>query len=302
MMNFMDCLKLNQQQLFRTLLRQYQEKAISRQGAYILVRGEVPVLLVAHLDTVHQEQVRTICQNKEGTIIMSPQGISGDDRCGVFALQSVYATAKQKPWLLFTCDEETGGQGAREFVRDYEQKKLPTGLDAMKMLIEIDRKGSNDAVFYDCDNPDFEEYINRKGFQTQMGSFSDISLLAPALGTAAVNLSAGYYHAHTLHESINVRHLEKTIHRVSEMVEDAAQKDFPRYEYMECVWGMDWRYYGYEEDIPKNLPKSYRQQYITLLDYYPKKELETCRRVYGNGILEQLYEDIYESCSEKEEG
>ena len=84
---------------------------------------------------------------------------------------------------------------------------MPTELDALKFLVEIDRKGANDAVYYDCDNPDFEEYITGKGFQTAIGSFSDISLLAPELGVAAVNLSSGYYNAHTLHEFINVNEL-----------------------------------------------------------------------------------------------
>lgn len=294
MMKLNDCLKASQSQLFRALLRQYREKCISRQGQFVLVRGEVPVMLVAHLDTVHKEQVRTICSSEDGNILMSPQGIGGDDRCGVFALQSIYATVRKKPWLLFTCDEETGGHGAREFVREYEQKKLPSGLDDMKMLIELDRKGSNDAVFYDCDNPEFEEYINRCGFQTQYGSFSDISVLAPAMGVAAVNLSSGYYNAHTQHECINRRHLDKTIAKVVKMVEAAARDDFPRYEYIECVWGADWRHYGgYVYEIPKNLPKAYKKQYRILLDYYTERELERFRQVYGDGILQQLYEDIY---------
>lgn len=294
MMNLKECLLPSQSHLFRLLMRQYRECCISQKGAYILVQGDVPVLLVAHLDTVHNEMVRTICKSEDGNILMSPQGVGGDDRCGVFALQSIYATAKRKPWLLFTCDEEIGGQGARVFVREYLQKKFPSGLDTLKMMIEIDRKGSNDAVFYDCDNPDFEDYINRNGFQTQSGSFSDISLLAPAMGVAAVNLSSGYYDAHSLHESINIRHLEKTISRVAQMVEDAAGDDFPRYDYIESEWKAGWRYNGiYDMDVPKNLPKEYRQQYSILLDYYTRKDLEDYRKVYGDGVLQTLYEDIY---------
>ena len=294
MMTLKDCLMHSQSQLFRLLMRHYRGNCVSRKGAYILVQGEAPVLLVAHLDTVHNEPVRTICKSEDGNILMSPQGIGGDDRCGVFALQSIYAAAKKKPWLLFTCDEETGGEGAKVFVREYVQNKLPAGLDKLKMLIEIDRKGSNDAVFYGCDNPDFEEYINKHGFKTQSGSFSDISLLAPAMGVAAVNLSSGYYNAHSLHETINLRHLEKTISRVSKMVEDAACDDFPCYEYIESAWNSGWRYEGlYDADIPKSLPKEYRQQYSILLDYYTKQELENYRRIYGDGVLQTLYEDIY---------
>lgn len=118
--------------------------------------------------------------------------------------------------------------------------------------------------------------------------------LCEGMGMAAVNLSSGYYSAHSLHESINLRHLEKTISRVTKMVEEAACDDFPRYEYIESIWNDGWRYGGlYDADIPKSLPKEYRHQYSILLDYYTKQDLENYRKVYGDGVLQTLYEDIY---------
>jgi len=202
-----DFLRPTQKQLFKLLAKKFKGKAILSKGNFILVRGTAPVMLVAHLDTVHTEPVRQICASKDGNILMSPQGIGGDDRCGVFALVKIYLSAQVKPWLLFTCDEEVGGLGAQQFCIAYSQRRLPNELDDLKFLVEIDRKGKNDAVFYDCDNPDFEAYITGNGFTTAIGSFSDISLIAPELGVAAVNLSSGYYNAHTLHEFINVNEL-----------------------------------------------------------------------------------------------
>ena len=146
---------------------------------------------------------------------MSPQGIGGDDRCGVYALVKSYELSPVKPYLLFTTDEETGAKGAKTFVKCLDQ--LPE-LKELKLIIEIDRRGRNDAVYYDCDNPDIEEYINSKGFVTDYGTFSDISVIAPALGIAAVNLSSGYYNAHQLHEYINRAELEATITKVVEIV------------------------------------------------------------------------------------
>ena len=81
-------------------------------------------MLVAHLDTVHEESVRDICTTADGNILMSPQGIGGDDRCGVFALVKIYKSAQLKPWLLFMCDEEVGGIGAKAFCRAHKQHKL----------------------------------------------------------------------------------------------------------------------------------------------------------------------------------
>ncbi|MBO6202887.1 MAG: hypothetical protein J6O13_05085, partial [Selenomonas sp.] len=91
-----------------------------------------------------------------------------------------------------------------------------------------------------------------------------------------------------------------TISRVSKMVEDSACDDFPCYEYIESAWNGGWRYEGlYDADIPKNLPKEYRQQYSILLDYYTKQDLENYRKVYGDGVLQTLYEDIYGYCLEE---
>ena len=231
-MKLTDCIYPTQAELFARLRKRYKGRSSFAKGAFILVRGSSPVMLVAHLDTVHAEGVKTICTSSDGNILMSPQGIGGDDRCGVFALVKVYETAQVKPWLLFTCDEEIGGLGAKKFCIAHEKGKLPDKVDALKFIVEIDRRGANDAVYYDCDNPAFKNYIMGKGFKTAHGSFSDISYIAPELFTAAVNLSSGYHNPHTLHEFINRSELERTIERVTEMVHDAAREDFPAFVYI----------------------------------------------------------------------
>lgn len=161
---------------------------------------------------------------------MSPQGIGGDDRCGVYALAKIHELSEVKPYLLFTCDEEIGGIGAEWFCKAHNDKRLPPELDTLKFIIEIDRRGSNDAVFYDCANPDFEEYILSSGFELAHGSFSDISFIAPELGVAAVNLSSGYHNPHTLHEYINRAELEHTIQRVIQIIKEL--DGLPRFEYV----------------------------------------------------------------------
>ena len=205
-------------------------------------------MLVAHLDTVHAEPVKFICRSADGNIWMSPQGIGGDDRCGVYALATVYEMTDKKPYLLFTCDEEIGGLGAQIFCECHKEKRLPAELDTLKFIVEIDRRGSHDAVYYDCFNPDFEDYIEGKGFTFAHGSFSDISYIAPELNAAAVNLSSGYHNAHTRHEYINRAELENTIEKVCEMVNDAALPNFPRYEYVSELWYDDTDYDAFDND------------------------------------------------------
>lgn len=179
MNNLEDFLRPTQKQLFKRLAKTFKPNALLNKGNFILVHGQAPVMLIAHLDTVHEEPVRDICLSSDKNILMSPQGIGGDDRCGVFALVKVYRLSKIKPWPLFTCNEEVGGLGAKKFCLAHSQRQLPTEIDKLKFIIELDRKGSHDAVFY--------------------RSFSDISLIAPELGIAAVNLSCGYFS--TLHEN-----------------------------------------------------------------------------------------------------
>ena len=289
MMNFETILRMTQKKLFKAIKREYG--ALYEKGAWLLVKGEAPILLVAHLDTVHKEPVRDICKTTDGNILMSPQGIGGDDRCGVYALLSVYERARIKPWLLFTCDEEIGGVGASYFCEAFEWQEIPKELDDVKCIVEIDRKGKNDAVYYECANRDFEDYITSKGFETQYGSYSDICDVAPTLGVAAVNLSSGYYNAHTQHEYINIAELNATIDKVLGIVEDSCGNSFPKYKYerQEPIYtkiaGNYWK-------VTHNKPLSdeFTQMYDELLEIYSPEELDEYRQSCGDSVIRELYE------------
>ena len=294
-----DFLPQSQQKLFKLLAKKFNGKILISKGNFILVHGNAPVMLVAHLDTVHNEPVRDICVSNDKNILMSPQGIGGDDRCGVFALVKIYRLSKIKPWLLFTCNEEIGGLGAKKFCRAHNQRQLPKELDSLKFIIEVDRKGNNDAVFYDCDNPNFEQYITGKGFTSAQGSFSDISLIAPELGVAAVNLSSGYHHAHTLHEFINRTELDYTISKVIDILSDLP--NLPRFDYIARIKPLQ------PLNIissPRIILSDIRDIYEVLLDFYSANELESFRAEFGDHILWQIYNDevapyYYEYFSQK---
>lgn len=317
-----DFIMPTQKELFSSLCKMFGSKVVCQKGDFILIPGEAPIMLVAHLDTVHKERVQHICETRNGNILMSPQGIGGDDRCGVYALVMTYKLARVKPWLLFTCDEEIGGVGASAFCDQFRKGKLPSGLKTLKCLVEIDRKGKNDAVYYACANDEFEAYITSKGFKTDFGSFSDISEIAPQLGVAAVNLSSGYYNAHTQHEYINRKQLNTTVKKVVEIVEDSAKSDFPTYEYFEKVSGFKKRHYGgyfdhtdcdypkkgiyssggkiltrngedFEEPDLGGIPVDIKDAYIELLDFYSICELEALRAEFGDSWILRLYESEF---------
>lgn len=269
-------------QLFNWLKTRYN--AISEESKFILVPGEAPVLLVAHLDTVHRQQVETICWSSK--IWMSPQGIGGDDRCGVFALVSIHEKAKKKPWLLFTCGEEIGGVGANSFIEAlYKDNELMETMRSMKLIIELDRKGKDEAVYYDCYCPELEGYITSKGFHTDIGSYSDIVDIAPVLGVAAVNLSCGYYNAHTEHEYIVLPELEHTIKVVTEIVNES--DELPCFPYKE-----DWRL---DETQDCFIPTQEEQKMLDELSVYMGKDiLMEYIAYYGREIIQELYEEVKE--------
>jgi hypothetical protein len=202
-----------------TELRDLGYQATVKNG-FVYAPGDVPVLLVAHLDTVHRQPVQNILCSRDGTLMMSPEGIGGDDRAGVFAVLEIIKSARCH--VLLCEDEEIGGHGAREFARD---RLCPE----VNYIVELDRRGGNDAVFYECDNPAFTDFVLDFGFELAHGTFSDISVVAPALGVAAVNISAGYYNEHTRHEVINLEELQNNIKRIARMVRAVTEK----FEYIE---------------------------------------------------------------------
>lgn len=185
-------------------------------GGFIYAKGEIPVLLTAHMDTVHTHSVVDYYEYVDAKgrhILSSPQGIGGDDRCGIYMILEIIK--EHKCSVLFCEDEETGGDGSRKFCKT----DFIAELADLKYLIELDRANATDAVFYSCDNPEFTKFIeDNTGYKEAWGTFSDISNLAPDCGIAAVNLSCGYYHAHTLGEEVVVEEMLNTIEVVKELL------------------------------------------------------------------------------------
>jgi hypothetical protein len=155
----------------------------------------------------------------------SPQGLGADDRAGVYSIVQIIKSG-YRPTIIFTTDEEKGCLGALELVKD-----IPEAPTELKYIIQLDRRGSNDCVFYDCINEEFEVYVESFGFVTNFGSFSDISVLCPSWKVAGVNLSIGYYNEHSEVELLYVGQMIETTRKVVKMLKDADKAE--TYEYIE---------------------------------------------------------------------
>lgn len=195
---------------------------------FVYAKGNIPVLLVAHMDTVHKHLPKTFVYSKNKNMVSDPNGIGGDDRCGIYMILEVIK--RYNCSVLFCEDEEVGGVGAEKFIAN----KIATMLD-FNYMIEFDRKGKNDAVFYDCDNKKFTDFICKDYYKENFGSFSDISVLAPFFGVAAVNLSCGYYNAHTKNEYVVFSEMERSIEEACKILERTTEEDV--FEYIPCKYG-----------------------------------------------------------------
>ena len=225
------------QDSLKTVMKNYLKKKYKKVVAtndYVYAEGNIPIGLVAHMDTVFSMPPVDIFYDIRKNVMWSPQGLGADDRAGIFAIIKVLESGL-RPHVILTTDEEIGGIGADEL------SKLECPFKELKYLIQLDRRGTNDCVFYDCENPEFTEYVEQFGFTEAWGSFSDISTLCPAWGVAGVNLSVGYKDEHSLQELLYVSPLLSTIEKVKIMLK---QKDIPSFEYIPSAYvyhNWNWR-------------------------------------------------------------
>lgn len=204
-MKLFSILKANEAQARRLILKDLKANGYKPTVTedFIYAEGTVPVLLVAHYDTVLDTPPRFIAQ-KDG-VLSGQNGLGADDRAGVYAICEIIKN--HHCHVLFTGGEERGCVGADAFTRSGITPKV-------NYIIELDRRGENDAVYYEGDNDEFEAFITEHGWKTACGTFTDIRELAPYIGTAAVNLSIGYQNEHKPNETLDTRVLNENIKRV----------------------------------------------------------------------------------------
>lgn len=178
-------------------------------GKWIYHRGTYPVMLVAHLDTVHRTMPTedTIYYSKDGNVLNCPDGIGGDDRCGVAIILELIRRTGIDFSVLFTTDEEIGAVGASDFVNTRRN------LRNVNAIVEYDRRGSDDVVRYYDGNLELTEIAEKYGFIRNTGSFSDIVELSDGFGVSSINISSGYYNEHSHYETINISVMESIIER-----------------------------------------------------------------------------------------
>lgn len=232
---------------------------------YLVAIGDIPIALVAHMDTVFKDPVSNLYYDQRKGVLWSPEGLGADDRAGVFAILKIIQDG-YRPSVIFTTDEEQGGLGANALA----MRGCP--IPNLKYMIELDRHGTNDCVFYDCYCPEFVQYVESFGFCEHFGSFSDISFLMGDWNTVGVNLSIGYEDEHSYIETLHVGPMFDTIRKVKKMLEDP---NIPDFEYDEVAGTYPWwrsQIYGQHCGKCKSLFSEY--------ELFPVKGLDGRTRYY----------------------
>jgi hypothetical protein len=211
------------------LTKRYENTIITKD--YIVAIGDIPIALVAHMDTVFKTppcEENTYFDPEKG-VIWSSVGAGHDDRAGIFAIVKILQSGL-RPSVILTTGEEQGGVGACALTDKYPDCPLP----GLKYMIELDRRGTNDCVFYDCYCPQFVSYVESFGFCERYGSFTDISFLMSSWQIVGVNLSVGYEDEHSYSETLHINPLFDTIRKVKEML---TEEDIPTFLYDEISVG-----------------------------------------------------------------
>ena len=271
---------LSQAELKATLTQylkgKYKKVIVEKE--YIVAVGDIPVALVAHMDTVFYNQPSEIYYDQRKAIMWSPDGLGADDRAGIFAIVQIIADG-YRPSIILTTDEERGGLGAQALAK----KKCP--IESLRYMIQLDRRGSNDCVFYQCANSKFIKYIETFGFAEAVGSFSDISFLMPVWQVCGVNLSIGYREEHSVSETLNVHWMFQTIEKVKKML-DCAEIDPLNFEFYEVKnkltgYFSEMRpYSSYDDTYDIGTPCKCCGKYFFDFELFPTKSKKEHKMVY----------------------
>ena len=61
---------------------------------YIIAIGDIPIALVAHMDTVFKVPVSDLYYDRLKGVLWSPDGLGADDRAGIFAILKILQVKK----------------------------------------------------------------------------------------------------------------------------------------------------------------------------------------------------------------
>jgi hypothetical protein len=211
---------------------------IPKGGIYSIRYPERP-LFVAHMDTVGEPHVsRKLTVTSERVTRKGTFVLGADDKAGVNILLDHIDDIN----FVFTRDEEIGCLGITAMLAD------PTFVDSISNLpcaIEYDRRDVSDLIPY-CDEDLIADIEGLTHYRVARGTFTDVTEIASII--PAVNLSCGYYEAHTGREYLDIQDW-RMAHKTLQVLNKNLRGEYapePKKSY--AGYYSDYNYYDDDED------------------------------------------------------
>ena len=182
-------------------------------------------LVCAHLDEVHFapcEEIILHNQRYYGMTDHTQTGIGADDKNGVWVVLNLLRTFPNLSFI-FSTQEEIGAQGIKDLLKNHLDKNV---LDSIPYALIFDRQGNSDIIGTKNDYcaQDLEDAIceisqeNNFLYTPAQGVFSDCNKLRHYV--PCVNLSVGYYNAHSDQEYTEIKDLIQAFHFGAKLIQE----------------------------------------------------------------------------------
>lgn len=205
--------------------------------------------LASHIDQVQRNHSKDFRVFEHDDLVfaysarsMAMQGLGADDKNGIFiCLECLRKYEVLK--VSFFVGEEVGCVGSRdvdlEFFKD------------CRFIVQPDRRGGSDLItsMY-CGEVCSQEFIraigaDKFGYREEEGSITDVGeLVERGVGISCLNLSCGYYEAHTDREVTKLSELDNCLHFVEHIVETCTDV-YPFTASPLSFYGRGYRYPGH---------------------------------------------------------
>jgi hypothetical protein len=206
----------------------------NRPKRFLYLRGQRKnkVLLVAHADTVWDEQCGRSFDTRhellfsDGVIRSSSTkcGIGADDRAGCAMLWLLKDLGHS---LLITDGEELGGMGSNWLMNTLENKDIAEEINAKhQFMIQLDRRHGLDFKCYSVGTDEFREYVKRVTGYSEPDRFSYTDIVTLCRDITGVNLSVGYRNEHSHNECLHIEEWQNTLELCRRWLSD---QELPRF-------------------------------------------------------------------------
>lgn len=180
---------------------------------------------VSHMDTVAgcDEEYRKKAFIVDNILFKVGAVLGGDDRAGI----NLIINHLEKINFILTTDEEIGCVGASALSRNEEFKE---DIENICAFIEIDRKGNSDvigALHGYCEKDFSDEILKVLPTHTDVrGVLTDIDRFIHL--KPGVNISAGYYNAHTEDEYLDIEYFNYLNSKIIELSNITGDFELPK--------------------------------------------------------------------------